>query len=63
MENYTLETVAKKVDWPKIRLLIQNLQFSPNQGDIQVILPAHELVIFTNFHNNWIKNVDFLLIA
>ena len=58
-----IETVAKKVDWQKIRLLIKNPQFSPNQADIQAILPTHELVIFTKFHNNWIEIVDFLLIA
>ena len=25
------------------------------------ILPTHELVFFTKFHNNWIKIVDFLI--
>ena len=37
----------------------KNLQFIPNQADIQAILPTHELVIFTKFHNNWMKIVDF----
>ena len=57
--NFEVETVAKKVDWPKIRLIIKNPQFLPKQADIKAILPTHELVIFINFHNNWIENVDF----
>ena len=36
----------------------KNLQFIPNQADIQAILPTHELVILTKFHKNWIKIVD-----
>ena len=47
-----IETVAKKVDWPKIWLIIKNRQFLPNQPHIEAILPTHELVIFTKFHNN-----------
>ena len=52
-------TDAKKYYWPKIRLINKNLQFLPNQANIQAILPTHELVIWTKFHNNWIKIVDF----
>ena len=55
-----VETVAKKVVWPKIKLLIKNSHFSPNPAAIQAILPAHELVILTKGHNNWIGIVDFL---
>ena len=58
--NFVLETVAKKVEWPKNKLLIKNPQFLPNPSDTQAILPAHELVIFTKFHENWIEIVDFL---
>ena len=36
------------------------IQFLPNHADIQAILPTHELVILTKFHNNWIKIVDFI---
>ena len=39
---------------------IKNSQFLPNQDDIQVILPNHELIISTKFHNDWVKIVDFL---
>ena len=51
MNDFGLETVAKKLDWPKIRLL-KNPQFLPNQADIEAILPTHVLVIFTQFHND-----------
>ena len=54
-----IETVAKKVDWPKIMLLIKYPQFLSNQADIQAILPTHELVIFTKFPNNSIEIEDF----
>ena len=45
--NFVLETVAKKVEWPKNKLLIKNPQFLPNPSDTQAILPAHE---FGHFH-------------
>ena len=34
-----------------------------NKADIQKILPADELVIFTKLQNNWVKIVDFPLMA
>ena len=37
----------------------KNLHFLPNQAEILAILLTHELVILTNFHNNWIKIVNF----
>ena len=37
----------------------KNPQFLPNQADIQAILPTYELVIFTKFHKDWVKIVDF----
>ena len=39
--------------------LIKNLQFLYNQANIQAILSTFELVIFTKFHKDWIKIVDF----
>ena len=42
--------------------IIKNSQFLPNQADIQAILPTHELIIFTKFHNDWVKIVDFLFL-
>ena len=32
----------------------------PNQADIQAILPTHELLILTKFHNVWVQIEDFL---
>ena len=37
------------MDWPKVRLMIKNPQFLPNQADVKTILPTHESVIFTKF--------------
>ena len=46
-----IETVAKK--WTRnISILMKNPQFLPNQADILAILSSHELIIFTEFHNN-----------
>ena len=55
----TIEADAKKKLLAKNQANNENLQFLPNQADIQAILPTHELVILTEFHNNWIKIVDF----
>ena len=38
-----------------------NLQFWPNEGDIQPILTPRNSMIFTKFHNDWVNIVDFLL--
>ena len=54
-EYVILETVAKKVDWPKIRLIMKIPQFLHNQADIQAILLTHVLVIFTKFHYDSVK--------
>ena len=31
--------------------------------NIQLILPAHELVILNKFHNDWVKIADFSIMA
>ena len=60
--SLAIETVAKKVDWPKISLIIKkNPQFLSNQADIKAILPTHELVIFIKFHIYWMKLMDFFI--
>ena len=38
-----------------------NPQFLPDQDVIQVILPTHELIIFTKFHGYWAKIVNFFI--
>ena len=43
--------------WPR------NPQFLPNQGYIKAILSTHELIIFTKFHEDWVKIVDFSIKA
>ena len=35
----------------------------PNQADILAILSTLELVIFTKFHKDWVKIVDFSIKA
>ena len=50
---------CKKCGLTKNYCINKNHQSLPNQANIQIILPAHEMVIFTNFHSNWIKIVDF----
>ena len=37
----------------------KNLQFLSNPANILAIFPIHELIIFSQFHNDWIKIVDF----
>ena len=44
-------------------LLIKNPQFLPNFDDTLSKWPIHELVNLAKCHKNWIKIVDFLLIA
>ena len=55
--------MQKNLDLLKNRPLVKNPQFLPNQADIQSILPSHEVVILTKFHNDWQEIVDFLAIA
>ena len=42
-----------------VHSIIKNPRFLPNQANIQAILFTHELVIFTKFHKDWIKIVNF----
>ena len=44
-------------------LLIKNPQFFPNHYETWPPWPTHELLILTKFHNDWVKIVDFLIIA
>ena len=55
--------VQKKMDWIKIWPLVKSLPFLSNQADIQAILPTHELIILTKFHNDLQEIVEFLVIA
>ena len=53
----------KKVNWPRNRLLLKNLQFLPNHYETWPKLATHESLILTKFHSAWIKIVEFLIIA
>ena len=45
-------------------LLLKNPHFLPNDYEPWSKLSTHEyLVILTEFHNHWVKNVDFLIKA
>ena len=44
-------------------LLIKNPQFSPNFDYTLPKWSAHWIVILTKYHKNWVKIVDFLLVA
>ena len=53
----------KKCNWPKNMLLLKNPQFLPNHYETWSKLDTQELLILAKFHNDWLKIVDFLLIA
>ena len=48
-------------DSTKNVLLLKNLQFLPNHNETLLKGGVHVYLIFTKFHNNWIKIVDFLI--
>ena len=44
-------------------LLLKNLQFLPNDYETWSKLNTHEHLILTEFHDHWVKIVDFLIKA
>ena len=42
-------------------LLLKNSQFLPNDYETRSKLDTHEDLILTEFHNNWVKIMDFLI--
>ena len=42
-------------------LLLKSSQFLPNDYDTRSKLSIHEYLILTEFHNHWVKIVDFLI--
>ena len=44
-------------------LLLKNLQFLPNDYETWSKLSTHGYLILREFHNHWVKIVDFLLKA
>ena len=53
----------KKPDWPKIWLLMKNLQFSSKNLDTFPTGPTHELVKWGRFQGFYSKIEDFSLIG
>ena len=39
--------------------IIKNPQILPNQADIKANLPTHGVIIFTKFHNDWVRIKNF----
>ena len=58
-----IETYLKKIKLAQKLVNNKNPQFLPNPADILAIFPIHDLIIFTQFHNDWMKIVDFLFLA
>ena len=44
-------------------ILLKNPQFLPNDYETRSKLSTHEYLILTEFHNHWVKIVDFLIKA
>ena len=60
----TITVCPSKIDtMPRNMLLIKNPQFSPNFNYTLPKWSAHWIVILTKYHKNWVKIVDFLLVA
>ena len=57
--KYTLEKA--KPDSTENDLLLKNLQFLSNHNKTLLKWGTHVYLIFTKFHNNWIKIVDFFI--
>ena len=53
----------KKVDKPKTWLLIENPQLLSNLHETQWKYSSHEYFMLLEFQLDWIKIVDFLLVA
>ena len=58
-----IETGAKKPDWAKNSLVVKNLQFWLYPHETWSKEQPHEVVIFTKFHEDRAKTVDFLLLV
>ena len=64
MKIRTSTVCTSKIDpLPRHMLIIKNPQFSPNFDDTLPKWSSHGMVILTKCHKNWVKIVDFLLIA
>ena len=55
--------VKKKQDTFRNWSLVKNLQFLSNPHETWLKWLPHELILFTKFHEDWTKIVEFLLMA
>ena len=51
------------LDFRSTYAFIKNPQFVPNDYETLSKLSTHEYLILTEFHNQWLKIVDFLIKA
>ena len=52
-----------KIDHQKLAIIKKSTFFIRSSWNLVKIIISHELSILTKFHEDWIKNVDFLLMA
>ena len=58
-----IESAQKTVEWPKTLLLIENPQLLSNLHETLWKYSPYEYFMFLEFQLDWIKIVDFLLVA
>ena len=58
---YNYRPGQPNADSTKNVLLLKNPQFLPNHNETLLKGDTHVYLIFTKFHNYWIKIVDFLI--
>ena len=59
--TYTYRPGQPNADSTKNVLILKNPQFLPNHNETLLKGGIHVYLIFTKFHNNWVKIVDFLI--
>ena len=62
-EAHTVTKSRKKSTQKNQMLLMKNPQFLSNFYETYTKLLPHEVIIFTKFHKDWTKIVDFLLMT
>ena len=59
LQRKSIQRLMQKIFQLQKQANDKNIQFLPNKADIQAILLSLELVIFTNFQEDWVKIRDF----
>ena len=55
--------MQKKVNWPRNRLLLKNLQFLPNHYETLGKYSAHGQILLPEYELDQVKTEDFLLLS